>query len=65
MTCNQMILLLQIYRGTIDREQDIGCFTNDLKHLQHHGYIHENRDRVHITPLANIWIRDVILKDPQ
>jgi hypothetical protein len=65
MTPNQLILLLQIYRGTEDRETDIGSYPNDLKYLIHQGYVQTNRDRQYVTPLANIWIRDHVLKEPQ
>lgn len=33
MTCNQMITLLQIYRGTIEDEMPIGTLKNDLYFL--------------------------------
>lgn len=60
-----MILLLQIYRGTEDRETDIGDYANNLKYLEQQGYVHRERGPCCITPLANIWIRDTLLKDPQ
>ena len=65
MTCNQMILLLSICRGTEDSEFRVGTYENDLKHLQAEGYIKRSRDRNFMTPLANAWVRDVVLKDPQ
>jgi nucleoside-triphosphatase THEP1 len=34
MTCNQLILLCQIYNGTLDREVKIGTYGKDIIYLE-------------------------------
>ncbi len=41
MTCNQFILLCQIYRGTDDQELKIGTYEEDVIYLKEKGLIRE------------------------
>lgn len=68
MTCNQLILLLQIYRGTLKNELKIGTFKDDVLFLEREGYIKTspafNDTHFECTPLATRWVRDELLKGP-
>lgn len=70
MTCNQLMALLAIYRGTLADELKIGTQQNDLAWLKRQGYIMEahNNGRnldYDTTALAYRWIRDELLKGPK
>lgn len=67
MTANQMITLLQAYRGTLGHEFRVGTFENDIKHLVATGFLMNGRRDGYpeCTPLAYKWIRDEVLKGPQ
>ncbi len=51
-TCNQLILLLNIYRGTTSNEDHIGTFLSDLGHLQKKGFITIGDHEYKVSPLG-------------
>lgn len=63
MTANQIILLLQIYRGTDSQEFRIGTYEDDLSKLIRLGYIEVHRDRYFTTARATAHIRHHILQE--
>lgn len=70
MTCNQLMTLLAIYRGTLADEYKIGTRESDLAFLQREGFIkpaHNNgrNGDFACTVLAERWIRDDLLKGPK
>ena len=44
LTCNQMMILLAIYRGTLEQELKVGTFSDDLDKLIKIGYITVKRE---------------------
>ena len=56
MTCNQLILLCQIYRGTEAREFKIGTWEDDLKILKRMKLITDDE----ITPKGDKKIKSVL-----
>ncbi len=64
MTANQMILLLQFYRGTAHEEQNCGTYMVDMAWLIDHGYIRKVDQKYGCTPLANFYIHNYVLKGP-
>lgn len=70
MTANQLIALLQVYRGTLANEMQCGSFQHDLNHLVAEGFlkkIHVPASRSHptfgydTTALASAWIKSHLL----
>lgn len=65
MTTNQMILLLQVYRGSHKVENHPGTHEDDKRYLLKYGYLMlVGADQgLDCTPLARAWIRDRVLKE--
>lgn len=70
MTANQLIVLLQVYRGTLANEMQCGTFQNDLNHLVAEGFLKKVQvpaSRTHptfgydTTTLATAWIKSYLL----
>lgn len=55
LTCNQLMLLCSLYRGTHAEELRIGTHDKDLHHLHQLGYV-DPEDNA-ITPLGNARVQ--------
>lgn len=63
MTCNQMILLLQIYRGTLGGEMLMGTYEKDALYLTDRGLIQPGTYKCWVTTTkADIFIRGAVLE---
>lgn len=49
LTCNQMVLLLQLYRGLKEQDKQIGTFNADLRYLQSQGLVEADADNDGLT----------------
>lgn len=66
MTSNQLVLLLQVYRGSYKSENHPGTYEDDKRFLLKRGYLMlVGADQgLDCTPLARAWVRDHVLKEP-
>lgn len=61
-TANQLILLLQIYRGSFGEEAHPGTLNNDLVFLRREGFIKESeRKSYDVTTAGGFYIKTKIL----
>lgn len=62
-TANQLILLLQIYRGTLADELKIGTYEGDKATLTNAGFIRvdSQRNDIVMTAVGSIYVTEKIL----
>lgn len=60
MTCNQAILLMQIYRGTIISEYRIGTYADDLAYLKDMGLVRFHIDGLYTMPAGDTVVKNML-----
>lgn len=69
LTCNQMIIVLNAFRGTVESMEKMGNHESDVTFLEAQGYIKlrkwQGETKMDTTDMAQTWVRNEVLKGPQ
>lgn len=57
LTVNEIMVLLDVFRGTCNRSRHLGTFDKDIKKLESFGYLEKVDDGFIITRLGDLRVR--------